>query len=180
MINIRVERKRQSYNFKADPSKPGSFENNWKNNSLDSIIIRDDHVVLALYRCQTVANYCFGAMASAATVEFGDTIAPGNFTIKTFVEPRNFHGEIHGITRTRDIDGEWIDCNSMQTTKGGFQNGRFLVHDRYSFKTNSDTNHAWSAGCFILSSIDLASFNQVLKTYNVKPGDLISGTLIEE
>jgi len=180
MINIRIERKQKSYDFKADPKKPYSFENNWKNNSLDYIFIRDDHVMLAKFRCQTVANYCFGEMATASTVPWGDTVAPGNFTLKAFVPPRNFHGEIHGITQTRDIDGEWIDHESMQTTKNGFQNGRWLIHDRFSFRINADTNYAWSAGCFILSSHDLRLFNSVLKARNVKPGDLIPGTLIED
>jgi hypothetical protein len=180
MINILVERRRESYDFKINPFNPGSFENNRKNNSLDFIIIRDDQIELARYRCQTVANYCFGAMATALGVEHGDTIAPGSFTLKAFVLPRNFHGEIHAITETRDIDGEWVGRDAMQTTKGGFQNGRFLVHDRFSFNTNADTSFAWSAGCFILSSLDLAAFNDVLKAHNVKPGDLIHGVLVEE
>jgi hypothetical protein len=173
-------RKKQSYDFKADPRKPDSFENNWKNNSLDRIIIRDDHANLACFRCQTVANYCFGAMATASTFPWGDTTAPGSFTLKAFVPPRSFHGEIHGICQTRDIDGEWIDRESMQITKGGFQNGRWLLHDRFSSSLNADTNYAWSAGCFILSSADLISFNDLLKQLNVKPGELIPGLLEED
>jgi len=180
MINIRVERKQQSYDFRADPRKPDSFENNWKNNSLDRIIIRDDHVELKRFACQTVANYCFGANATASTVAHGDTIAPGNFTVQAFVPPRAFHGEIHAIVQTRDIDGEWIDHNAMQTTRGGFQNGRWLIHDRFSFNTGADTNYAWSAGCFILGSAVLAAFNRVLREFNVRPGDLIPGLLIED
>lgn len=180
MIRILVERKLRSYDFRADPRKPDSFENNWKNNSLDTISILDDSVTLKSFACQTVANYCFGAMKTALTAAHGDTVAPGSFTLEAFVPPRNFHGEIHAITRTRDVDGEWIDRQAMQTTRGGFQNGRWLVHDRFSFKTGADTNYAWSAGCFILSSADLAAFNQVLKACNVCPGDLIPGLLIEE
>ena len=180
MINIRVERKRESYDFRADPRKPDSFENNWKHNSLDRIIIRDDNIELCYFRCQTVANYCFGANATASTIAHGDTIAPGNFTVKAFVPRRNFHGEIHAITQTRDIDGEWIDHEGMQITRGGFQNGRFLIHDRFSFRTGADTNYAWSAGCFIVSSADLVSFNRMLIKFGVKPGDLIPGTLIED
>ena len=180
MINIQVERKRQSYDFKADPNKPDSFDNNWKNNSLDWIAIRDDHVELKRFHCQTVANYCFGANATASTVAHGDTVAPGSFTVQAFVPPRAFHGEIHAITRTRDIDGEWIDHNAMQTTRGGFQNGRFLIHDRFSFNIGADTNQAWSAGCFILGSADLAAFNKILKEFGVRPGDLIPGTLTED
>ena len=179
MISIRVERKLQSYNYKADPLLPDSFENNWKNNSLDRVIIRNDGRDEVHLRCQTVANYCFGNNATASTVSHGDTIAPGNFTVCTFVKPRSFHGEIHAITRTKDIDGEWIDHEGMQTTKKGFQNGRFLIHDRFSFKLGSDTNYAWSAGCFILGSADLALFNKILRSHNVRPGDLIEGLLIE-
>jgi hypothetical protein len=180
MINIRVERKRASYDFRVDPHKPDSFENNWKNNSLDSIIICDDNVPLVRFHCQTVANYCFGAMKTATTVLHGDTIAPGSFIMKAFVEPRAFHGEIHAITRTRDIDGEWIDHEAMQTTLGGFQNGRFLVHDKFSFKSGADSTYAWSAGCFIQSSRDLEQFNKTLRAAGVKPGDLIQGLLVEE
>jgi hypothetical protein len=179
MIHIRVERKRQSYNFRADPQKPDSFENNWKNNSLDSIIICDGQIDLVRFRCQTVANYCFGDQATASTVAHGDTVAPGNFTLKAFVPPRSFHGEIHAVTQTKDIDGEWINHDAMQVTAAGFQNGRWLVHDRFSFKSNADTNYAWSAGCFITSSSDLALFNKTLRASGVKPGDLIPGLLVE-
>ncbi|MDR2185439.1 MAG: hypothetical protein LBO80_07225 [Treponema sp.] len=180
MINLRVERKRASYEFKIDPHKPDSFANNGKNNSLDRIIIRDDTRELARFPCQTVANYCFGGQASASSLPWGDTVAAGSFTVRAFVPQRAFHGEIHAITQTRDLDGEWIDHNAMQTTRGGFQNGRWLIHDRFSFKTGADTRRAWSAGCFILSSRDLAAFNEALRACGVKPGDLIPGTLIEE
>jgi hypothetical protein len=180
MINLRVERRRESYDFRADPRKPHSFENNWKNNSLDRLVIRDDNAPLAGFLCQTVANYCFGAQATASTVSWGDTIAPGEFTVRAFVPPRSFHGEIHAITRTRDLDGEWIDHAAMQTTRGGFQNGRWLIHDRFSFNAGADTNYAWSAGCFIMSSAGLRRFNETLRAYGVNPGDLIPGTLIEE
>ena len=179
MINILVERTRRSYDFRADPNKPDSFENNWKNNSLDRIVIRDGEDALCQFRCQTVANYCFGAMATASTVAHGDTVAPGRFTVRAFVPPRNFHGEIHAITRARDIDGEWIDHEAMQTTENGFQNGRWLIHDRFSFSAGADTNCAWSAGCFIMSSRDLETFNGLLRKLGIKPGDLIPGTLVE-
>ena len=66
------------------------------------------------------------------TVCFGDSVAAGSFTVKCFVPPRTFHGEIHAITKTRDLDGQEIDRNAMQTTKDGYQNGRWLIHDKYS------------------------------------------------
>lgn len=180
MLKIKVTRKLKSYDFKANPSKPSSFENNWKNNSLDDFKLLDDNAILYQCKCQSVANYCFGDMATADTVEYGDTIAPGEFTVRLFVEPRNFHGRIHAITQTVDIDGQIIDRNAMQTTADGFQNGRWLIHDRFSFKTNQDTNTAWSAGCIILSSDDLFWLNDVLDKCGCKPNDLIPGEIIEE
>lgn len=179
MLNILIKRNIKSYDFKQNPQEKSSFENNWKNNSLDSFLLRDDKAIIFECKCQTVANYCFGTMATADTVEYGDTIAPGDFTIKTFVEPRNFHGDIHGIVETRDIDGQWINHNAMQITEDGYQNGRFLIHDKFSFKTGEDTRYSWSAGCFILSSGDLRTFNSFLFDYKVQPGELIPGILEE-
>ena len=180
MLKLQIWRNRQSYNFKADPGKPDGFDNNWKNNSLDQLVLLKDQKVLFLAKAQTVSNYCFGDMTPGDSLPHGDTVAAGEFTLKCFVEPRAFHGEIHAITKTKDLDGQTIDRNAMQTTAGGFQNGRWLVHDRYSFKLGKDTNYAWSAGCFILSSNDLARLNAILKNEGVKAGDEISGEVIEE
>lgn len=179
MLSIVVERKKTSYDYKVNVRKPDGFDNNYKHNSEDFIVIFDDKAEIARFYCQTVANYCFGDYASADTVDYGDTIAEGYFKIKAFADPRNFHGEIHEIIETKDIDGQWIDHNAMQTTKGGFQNGRWLIHDRYSDKYGCDTNSAWSAGCIILSSMDLESFNDILHAYNVKRGDIIKGEIVE-
>lgn len=180
MLRLQIWRRQQSYNFKADPEKPDGFDNNWKNNSLDLLVILDGSAILFQCHAQTVANYCFGDMTPGDSLTHGDTVAAGEFTLKCFVEPRAFHGEIHAITKTKDLDGQTIDRNAMQTTAGGFQNGRWLVHDRYSFKLGKDTNYAWSAGCFILSSNDLARLNAILKNEGVKTGDEISGEVIEE
>ena len=175
MLKLQIWRRQQSYDFKADPGKPDGFDNNWKNNSIDLLVLLDGSAILFQCHAQTVANYCFGD-----NLPHGDTVAAGEFTLKCFVEPRAFHGEIHAITKTKDLDGQTIDRNAMQTTAGGFQNGRWLVHDRYSFKLGKDTNYAWSAGCFILSSNDLARLNAILKNEGVKAGDEISGEVIEE
>jgi len=176
MLKLTIIRHKESYRFKADESKPDSFSNNWKNNSLDDFILTDDG---AEVKCQCVANYCFGDMKSGDTVSFGDSVAAGGFTVKCFVPPRTFHGEIHAITKTRDLDGQEIDRNAMQTTKDGYQNGRWLIHDKYSFSKGCDTNYAWSAGCFILSSKDLEAFNRVLKSHGIKAGDAVDGVLQE-
>lgn len=179
MLNIIVERNKKSFDFKVDKRREGSFSNNYKNNSIDWFCLYDDNAELARFKCQSVANYCFGDQLPGDTVDYGDTIHEGYFTINCFVPPRSFHGEIHGITETRDIDGQWIDRDSMQTTANGFQIGRFLIHDRYSEKLKRDTNYAWSAGCIILSSDDLACFNNFLHSYNVKAGTLITGQIVE-
>lgn len=179
-MELLIMRRKESFNFKADTHKPDSFENNWKNNSQDNLLLCDDKQdVLFSCNCQSVANYCFGENDTADTVRYGDTIAPGYFTLKCFVEPRKFHGEIHGIINTIDLDGQVINHESMQTTANGFQNGRWLLHDKFSFKIGKDTNYAWSAGCIILTSRDLQEFNETLKLLGVKPGDEIKGTIVE-
>lgn len=180
MLKIQIWRNRQSYNFKADPNKPDGFDNNWKNNSLDLLVLLDNSEILFQCHAQTVANYCFGDMSLGDNLPYGDTVAEGEFTVRCFVEPRNFHGEIHAITNTTDLDGQRIDRNAMQISARGFQNGRWLIHDRFSKKLGRDTNYAWSAGCFILSSIDLEALNETLKKEGVKPGDEISGEVIEQ
>lgn len=179
-MRISIIRHKSSYNFKYDPNKDSGFDNNWKHNSEDEFkLLSDDNKILFECKVQTVANYCFGDYATGDTVEYGDTIAPGQFKVKCFVEPRNFHGEIHGIVETKDVDGQWINRESMQTTKDGYQNGRFLIHSRYSSKTGSDTNYAWSAGCFIMSTKDLETFAQILHSRNVHSGDILEGFLVE-
>ena len=177
MLHLHIIRYVESYDFKAEPDKPDSFSNNWKNNSLDNFILLNDDTELFKCKCQSVANYCFGDMLPGDTVSYGDSIAAGDFTVRCFVPPRKFHGQIHAITQTVDIDGQKIDGNAMQTTKGGHQTGRWLIDDRFSFSKGADTNYAWSAGCFILSSKDLELFNQTLKAHGVQAGDEIVGTL---
>lgn len=179
-LSIKILRRSESFDFRANPKLPDSFGNNWKNNSLDRLVLYSaggDELFRA--RCQSVANYCFADMPPGDTRADGDTVAPGKFQLKCFVPPRAFHGGIHAITCTHDLDGQFINREAMQTTAGGFQNGRWLVHDRYSFKTGRDTTYAWSAGCFILSSIDLRTFNQWLAANGILSGDIISGEVVE-
>lgn len=178
MLEFIVERNKSSYDFKINPNQPSSFQNNYKNNSKDWLCIYDDKTELARFRCQSVANYCFGDYKSNGPTEHGDTIREGYFKVKCFVEPRNFHGEIHGIIETKDIDGQWINHDSMQI-ENGFQTGRWLIHDRFSKKINDDTTYAWSAGCIILSSQDLESLNSILHYYKVQAGTIIEGEIVE-
>ncbi len=179
MLNLQIIRYKKSYDFRADISKPDSFDNNWKNNSLDWLVLKYGKGEIFRCHCQTVANYCFGDNATADTVEYGDTVAPGSFKVRVFADPRNFHGEIHEIIETTDLDGQRINHRAMQTTANGFQNGRWLIHDRWSSKLGTDTNYAWSAGCFILYSEDLKALNKLLHMYELPSGYVIPGNLIE-
>jgi hypothetical protein len=179
-MNIVVYRTRKSFDYKVDPFAPSSFENNWKNNRQDWLVIKDDKAEIFRCRCQSVANYCFGKGATADTVSYGDTIYPGRFFLKCFVDPRDFFGEIHAITKTTDYDGQLIDRHAMQTTKDGYQNGRWLLHSMYSKKLGDDTTYAWSSGCIITSSADLKAFNTVLHAYKIQPGETIEGEIIED
>lgn len=169
MPQIVVLRKLASHDYKVNP-QANAFENNWKNNSLDEIRIVADEEVLFRSPCQTVSNH--------PGYKYGDTVLEGDFGVTCFVEPRAFHGEIHGIIDAFDLEGQPIDGYSMQIDNG-CQSGRWLIHDRFSFKTNRDTNYAWSAGCFILSSANLAAFNQKLKELGVTKGARLSGKLRE-
>ncbi len=178
-LTLKIKRHKKSYSFKAEPDKPDSFRNNWWNNSQDDFILLIGEVETFRCKCQSVANYCFGKMATADTVVYGDSVAPGRFTIRCFVPPRKFHGEIHAITKSHDIDGQFIDRNAMQVTAGGYQTGRWLIHSKYSPMRLRDTNYAWSAGCIILSSADLERFNTHLKKLGIKAGDEIEGCLEE-
>ena len=144
----------------------------------DWLCLYDDKAELLRVHCQSVANYNWGEYKSNGATECGDTIKEGYFKVKCFVEPRGFEGEIHGIIETKDIDGQWIDHESLQTVNG-YQTGRWLIHSNYSKKIGKDTNYAWSAGCLICSSDDLYSINLVLHEYGIKSGDILNGEIVE-
>ncbi|TAH55189.1 MAG: hypothetical protein EWM51_03655 [Treponema sp.] len=168
-IAILVVRNKKSFNFKVNKNI-NSFANNWKNNSLDTIRLLINRKEVFSCRVQTVANHPDNRGEN-------DTIQNGKFQVKCFVEPRLFRPRIHGIINTVDMDGQKIDHESMQY-EGGYQNGRWLIHSRWSQKTKADTNYAWSLGCFILSSPDLDWLNKHLDSAGANPGDIINGELI--
>jgi hypothetical protein len=177
---VRIIRKQASYKYKFDMAKIDSWDNNKNNNSLDDFILFVDESRMLVSKCQTVANIPFG--------RFTDTIVPGPFQIKCFVENRMKYGMIHGIINTFDLDGQKINEDSTETVKG--KNGepidlaRWLIHDWQSNKPklpNNDTSVAWSAGCFILPDNNLEVFGNLLKdSYNINPGDIINGELVDE
>ena len=169
MLTLNVVRNKISYDYKFDKQK-NSYENNVKNNSKDVIVLLKDNRPIFKAFCQTTANH--------PEFSFGDTIRPGAFQVKCFVEHRQMHGEIHGIVNGYDLDGQKIDVFSMQV-ENGYQKGRWLIHDRFSFAKNRDLNNAYSGGCFIMSSTDLVRFNEALRNLGVMPGTVINGNLME-
>lgn len=168
-VSFLVVRNKKSYDYKVN-KKLNSFANNWKNNSLDIFRLIYDRREVFACRAQTVANHPDNKGEN-------DTIRPGKFQVECFVEPRLFRPRIHGIINTIDMDGQKIGHDSMQY-EGGYQNGRWLIHSRWSQKVNADTNFAWSLGCIILSTPDLDRLNSILDKIGVKGGDIIDGELL--
>jgi hypothetical protein len=175
---IRIYRKNVSYNYKEFPNKPDSWVNNDNNNMRDSLVIFYNEALLFKAKCQSVANIPGG--------RFTDTIAPGKFQIKCFVDNRNFYGRIHGIVNAYDLDGQLINEDSVETVKG--ENGapvnylRWLMHDTQSLKPKPPmtlTRVAWSAGCIICYPSDLEAIGRILDAYKVEPGELIDAELVE-
>jgi hypothetical protein len=121
-------------------------------------------------KCQTVANIPGG--------RFVDTVAPGPFLIKCFIDQRQFHCPVHGICQTHDLELEYIDDNSVQKT----DNTRWLIHDDQKLKPNPPgqiTRIPWSAGCFVLHKSDFEGLNTILEAYKINTGDTIDGELID-
>ncbi len=176
---VLIQRKKSSYDFKNDPSRPDSFQNNWKNNTQDTLKLMYKRQFIFSCPAQTVANYCFGKMKPRTGEKDSDTVSTGVFTLRCFADPRNFEGDVHEITSSYDNNGEVINHKAMQVDDNGYQTGRWLIHNRYSKRLGRDTNFGWSAGCFVLSSPDLEEFGRVLRDYGVKEGDLIRGLVRE-
>lgn len=175
---VRVYRKKVSYNYKINPNTPDSWDNNSNNNMLDDFILYYNEALLFRAKCQTIANIPGG--------RFLDTIAPGKFQIKCFVENRNYYGRIHGIINAYDLEGQFIDENSVERVKGKdgapIDFSRWLVHDTQKQKPkqpNDLTRFAWSAGCFISHPSDLDAFANILDAYKIEVGEVINGELVE-
>jgi len=171
MLFIRVERDTRSYNYKKNPKAKDAWDNNDGNNGLDTLSLFDYESCLFTVKCQTVANIPDG--------RFVDTIAPGPFLIKCFLDKRNFYCDVHGICDTVDLENEYITKDSIQASN----NLRWLIHDDQKLKPNSPnqlTRVLWSAGCFVLHKSDLEGLNDLLRAYGIKPGDTIDGELLDK
>jgi hypothetical protein len=179
-LELIVRRKSESYCFRFEPNIE-TFANNVKNNCKDTLILLKDGI--EVFKCsylQTVANY--------PNADVMDTVRPGKFHLKCFVragisfadpaDPARIR--IHAVINALDLDQERIDSNAMQMDDGIYE-GRWLLHSTFLPRTRKDAFYAYSKGCFIFQKTQmLDDFNRILTRENVKPGDVIPGTLTEE
>lgn len=175
-MNFLVIRRKSSYDYKKVPTLNGDWDNQKKNNSQDVILLYDGAAILWASPCQSVSNL----ESLDAGVKFTDTIAPGPFGVKLFVEQRDFWPEIHGIINAKTLGGETIDENSITPTAGGL---RTLMHDwqkhRSAAPQGTDTSVAWSAACLVEPDKKLIELNTILRDKGCKKDDVIPGLLIE-
>jgi hypothetical protein len=184
MLKICVYRYCASLAYQRDPAKGNDWHNNDGNNSLDLFTLKDADSGATLFTChvQTVAN----AEGLIAGVHAYDTIAPGPFQMRAFVEPRLFICQPHGIVNTKTMHGDLIiaelDAKGRPTVNDSTtarNKSRWLTHD-WKDHSGKDTRVAWSAGCFVLPDEALSRYNAILTQRGVKPFDLIDGVLEEE
>ena len=169
-VFLQILRDSESWKFKVDAEKPSSFQNNVKNNRRDIFLVSFGTRETVAFLCQTVANH--------PAEKIGDTIAPGPFKVRAFVDPRKFNGQIHGILDTLDTEGQKVDADSMQWDTGK-RTGRWLIHDSYLPDKGRDATYLWSGGCFMLRPGDLLELNRILTSVGIRPGDTFKGHLME-
>jgi hypothetical protein len=170
LMKIRVVRRPESWEYRH--RGPDAWHSQDANNSIDAFEVYGDAGRLIMHSfCQTVAN----AEGLIADVHEYDTIMPGPFKIRAFVEPREFKCEPHGIVGATTKHGDLIGEDSTTL----INKSRWLIHD---WKNHSeppiDTRVAWSAGCIILKDEDLDSFNTLLAGHGIAPGDIIEAELL--
>ena len=169
--SVRIRRKYASFQYRRWPERPPAWGNNDCNNLQDIFeVFRGEEMVLS-FPVQTVANLA----GLNVNVRAGDTIAPGEFFIRAFVEPRLYKCRPHGIVGAKTIGGDFIGDDSTTDTN----KLRWLIHDQKNF-SGAVTRVAWSAGCFVLPVVDLELFNLELTFNGIRDGDIIPCTLIEE
>ncbi len=168
-IKVVVLRKAESHQFMRDASAKPSWTNNDTNNSLDEFTVYVNGQERMHCECQSVSNHPEG--------RYRDTIASGPFLIKAFVDPRLFHGRIHGIVCAYDLEGEWIDAQSVQPTDPA----RWLIHDTQKLKpapAGQLTRVAWSSGCIVLPPGGLVALGDIFDQEGVVSGTLVQGEII--
>lgn len=170
IIRIEIRRKESSHQYKFYPEQPDSWQNNRNNNMKDTLLVYEWSTPILQFPVQTVANIPGG--------RYADTVASGNFYLRTFVDERMFHGPIHGIVDAYDLESEYIDENSVQSN----DKSRWLLHDNTKKKEaprGLRLSAAWSAGCFVLDYSNLHALNRLLMSHNITRDRLLECTLYE-
>lgn len=174
MIEIKIYRKKESYNPYKDETKR-DWSLNDANNTLDTYQLLENGEVIFESLCQTVSN-SEGIIPGA---RYLDTIAPGKFFIKLWQDKKKFHCDVHGITLAKTLGGEEVDNNFITPSSSD----RWLQHDWQKLKpkpAGQDTRVAWSAGCIILPSLEQARLSELLKKKGLKPNDIVPTELFDE
>jgi hypothetical protein len=176
MLSIKVFRYKKSLDYRGGiVPTPGMdlWHVNDKHNSLDFFEVLDEGSVIFHCLSQTVSNM----EGLDPDVHFTDTIKPGPFMLRAFVDPRQHQGRVHGICRTYTMAGDYINADST-TEKNKL---RWLCHDYQKLKPNKgDTRVAWSAGCIIIADKDLDSLGVLFDGHGITSSALITGELIQE
>lgn len=171
MILLKVTRKKQSWNFKRDPSQ-NSFANNSQNVFLDELALIQEGNVIFLCKCQSVSNH--------PDSKPEESIAPGKFQIKCF-GPRNLYANpVHVIINAYDLEGERIREDGMQMDAESGLSGRWLIHDDWNATKGRPYSAPFSAGCIMLPYAKHRMFNAKLEELGFEKGDLIDAELVEE
>jgi hypothetical protein len=168
-MKIKIMRKPESWAYRHPGPDPWHSQD--ANNSIDLFEVYSDEGLLIMRSvCQTVAN----AEGLLPGVHEYDTIMPGDFQIRAFVDPREFKCQPHGIVGATTKRGDRIDADSTTRTN----KDRWLIHDwKNHGDPPTDTRVAWSGGCIILKDADLDSFSTLLAGHFVAPGQLIEASL---
>ena len=166
-FKINILRRSQSYDYKFDKTK-NTFNNNIKNNMIDIFQLERKDQIIFQCMCQSISNH--------PNYDHYDSIAEGSFQIKCFVPPKNFHGEIHAIINTKDMEGQLIDEDAYQMENGQLK-GRWLIHD--TVYNGKRLNYAWSGACIMLYPEDLEKFNNKLKKFGINNNYILNGKLEE-
>jgi hypothetical protein len=185
MLSIKVIRYSTSYFYERDTHKPLDWLNNDAHNCEDDYIILDGTKEIFRCKTQTVSNMqgLDSPTHDSPQIRFVDTIAPGKFQMKLFVEPRSFYGRIHGICDTYTMAGDYIDLNSVSKTNPS----RWLRHDDQKHRTDAQgkavapgtlTRVCWSAACFVAHMADLEREAKVWDDNGSKAGQYVPGELV--
>lgn len=170
MIQLRITRKKKSFDFKYDETK-NDHQNNAKNIYLDIMEIFRNGVQVFACSCQTVSNH------PKSNVK--ESIAPGKFQVRLFCDRRDYTNPVHEIINAVDLEGETIDSYAMQHDAQEGYTGRWLIHDDWIKATSRPAVAPWSAGCIMMRTTTMQTFNGILTDYGCKSGDVIDAELSE-